>query len=300
MDPIPTLQALRAKLENHHEKAEKILDGSTLFSRYGQMKIELVRATEELNRNLEKARKYAQNGNLSEEARQSFRARREALLNRTREKVQQTREKITQTYGVDSLPPEPVSEAAHRRLSLLVAQLDRMDDEELAEHVAEAALEDDRATTQSLAPEVRRRLKDSRFEELPAAHPLSVAKAALGVSESNHQTVAAELARERTESLESQLDTVVRTIEDRGSWSGPAATSFDGDGRRASTRDLPVVGSAELAAYRAHGDPEREAKVEEATKGLPEGDPILNGDLEDLPSQSDRIRGRIENPTTVQ
>lgn len=300
MDPIQTLQALQAKTETYREKAQDIVTRSSLFASYGQLKVELVRATEELQRDLEKAKKYAQDGNLSDEARQSFQARRQVLLNRTREKAQETREKIAKTYGVDSIPREPISDAKRNRLSLLIAQLDRMDDEELAETVAEAALEDDRATTQTLAPEVRRRVKDSRFEELPAAHPLSVAETALEVSESNHQTVAAELAADRADSLESQLDVVVRTVEERGRWDGPAATSLDGTGRRASTPDLPMVGPAEISAFRSHGDAETRKAAEEAKTDLPEGDPILNGDLEDLPSPEDRMRDRLQNPSTFQ
>lgn len=300
MDPLQTLQALQARLDTYREKGQDIVGGSTLFSRDGQLKVELMRAIEELNRDLEKARTLAQTGDLSEEARRCFRVRREALLRRTREKAQETRKKITKTYGVESIPREPISDAKRNRLSLLIAQLDRMDNEELAMHVAGAALEGERATTQTLSPEVRGRVKTNRFEELPAAHPLSVAESALEVSESNHQTVAAELAAERSDALEAQLDSVLRTVEERGFWSGPAATSLDGDGRRASTPDLPVVGAAELYAYRSHGDPERKAKVEEEKAELPEGDPILHADPEDLLSRESRIRNRPENPSTFQ
>lgn len=299
MDPVSTLRRLQAKMDQYNSKARKTLDRATIMDVPGRLKVRVVSETEKLHRKREQMERYAQDGRLSPAAKDRLAAQREAVLNEVQEELEEFREKVDSQYGLDSLPPEPVSESAHRRLSLLVAQLDRMDDEELAEHVSSAALEGDRATTQTLAPEVQRRLRDTRFDDLPDHHPLSIAKRSLEVAESNHQTVLKNLAQEEADRLEGELETVIRTVQDRGRWTGPAATAMDGNGRRASTPSLPVAGPAERAAYERYVDPEdRSAQVAEATEDLPTVDPILplNDDTPDpAEAREARMRDRIQN-----
>jgi hypothetical protein len=130
-----------------------------------------------------------------------------------------------------------------------------------------------------------------------------VAERAVEVASTNHQVEASRMAAEKAEDLQSQVEVVAKTVEDRGTWSGPNATV-----QPRQTPDLPIIGHDEEEAFRRHSADGRQEEAVEALSDLPDHDPLqdtpsLDVDPEDVPSPEDAreadIRDRLENPSVT-
>ncbi len=265
MTPQDARAQLDALRQRYEEAARRELETAPHWKRFGNLKVELVRQAEADWRNEQKIRRFARAGQLSPEAEENFQEDRRNLTAQARKKADLLVEAVNQRFGPATLPKEPISDSKH--LLLLVAQLDRMEDEELMEKVVTAVTAGDRATAQTLSDEVTRRIRKERFESLPESHPLAVAQEAVALAHANHQTVANELAAERAQSHRHQLERVIRTVEDRGRWTGPMATM-----EPRSTPDFPPAGPAEISVRGTEDDRQGFADWAES---LPTDDPTL-------------------------
>lgn len=288
---MATIAELRKRRREQKRRAEQALEKTTLWDRLASLKAKAVREVEAINRNREKLRQASENGRIRRNLEQRFQDHQDDVLQQVRGEVKTLVGHIENQFGVTELPPEPISEQAHRRASLLVAQLDRMSDQELRDQIVDAAAAGDRAVVNNaLRGELERRVEDKEFGNLPESDPLYEAREAAALANTNHQTLAAELARERASTLKSELSSVLRVLEDEGKWDGTMQSRMS----PRYTPNLPPVGRTEVEV---HGDKSDRDALQDWLDSLPTEDPVLT-DLRDPDVDPDqRLRSRIENPT---
>lgn len=287
---MASLRDLRDRLKEQKKRAEQEIQKTAAWDRLASLKAKAVREVEAINRNREKLRQASENGRIRRDLEQRFQDHQEDVLAQVRGEVDTLVGHIERQFGVTELPPAPISDQAHRRASLLVAQLDRMSDAELRDQIVSAAADGDRAVVSALRDDVERRVADKEFGNLPESDPLYEAREVVSLANTNHQTLAAELARERAGVLRDELESVFRTLEDEAKWDGTMASRLS----PRYTPNLPPVGRTEVEI---HGDESDRDALQDWLDSLPTEDPVLT-DLRDRDVDPDqRIRDRIENPT---
>jgi len=301
-DPAFTFLYDRRVAQEREAQAE--LDKAWPWTPANEIKQWLAGEAGKLNETLETAASLSRDGLDPEQVR----TLRQYLVQQASERLDAYRDRIRKRFGRRTTLPElPVKDDDHHRFERILARLqlvyDKEDRAEYHEALRDAITEEVQAghlaVVQELGALVDRERKLYRFDEFHEQHPMREAEVALELARTSKDTVLVELAEERLQRIEHELDQVGRTILEEGTWSGPRARTVFGP----SSGDYRILDPAGVDETAARGDPTEAERLRELAK-LPRQDPLaamatLGKRIEEAGVKSEPPEERVDSEDAI-